>query len=50
MQKVIETPEWQEYLETNYLVADVRWGEDFATYLEETAAQFEKTLTEVGAL
>ena len=50
MKKVVKTPEWQEYLDSNQLVADVRWGEDFSTYLDDTAAQFEKTLTEVGAL
>lgn len=50
MMEVVETPEWQEYIETNYLTPNVQWGDEFATYLEETANQFEETLTEQGAL
>jgi putative tricarboxylic transport membrane protein len=50
MKEVVETPEWQAYLEENYLSEDVRWGEDFGTFLTETQDQFKSILTEHGAL
>lgn len=50
MKEVVETPEWQSYLDDNNLSEDVRWGDDFETYLSETQAQFKKILTEQGAL
>lgn len=50
LQQVVETDAWQEYLETNLLVPDTRWGDDFTAYLDEVAEQFEQTLTEHGAL
>ncbi len=50
MKQVVETPEWQEYLDSNYLSEDVRWGQDFEDYLLETQAQFREILEEQGAL
>lgn len=50
MKTVVETPEWKEYIESNYLTEDVRWGGDFATFLTETSAEFKRVLTEKGAL
>lgn len=50
MMKVVETPEWKEYLASNYLLPNVQWGEDFATFLEETANELETILREQGAL
>jgi putative tricarboxylic transport membrane protein len=50
MKKVVETDEWQAYLDENYLTEDVRWGEDFETFLSETQEQFETILKEQGAL
>ncbi|MCV2491163.1 tripartite tricarboxylate transporter substrate-binding protein [Geodermatophilus sp. YIM 151500] len=50
MTQVVETPEWREYIEGNYLTEDIRWGEEFAAYLQETQSQFEEILTEAGAL
>jgi putative tricarboxylic transport membrane protein len=50
MKQVVETEEWQAYLEENYLTEDVRWGEDFETFLSETQEQFETILKEQGAL
>jgi putative tricarboxylic transport membrane protein len=50
MKKVVETPQWQEYLEKNALVEDVRWGDDFGTYLDQTDTQLENQLRELGAL
>jgi putative tricarboxylic transport membrane protein len=50
MKTVVATPEWKEYIESNYLTEDVRWGPDFATFLTETSAGFKRVLTEKGAL
>ncbi|TYP80696.1 Bug family tripartite tricarboxylate transporter substrate binding protein [Blastococcus xanthinilyticus] len=50
MKEVVETPEWQAYLDENYLSEDLRWGEDFTSYLTETQDRFEEILTEHGAL
>lgn len=50
MKKVVETPEWASYIEDNYLTEDVRWGEDFGSFLTETQDQFETILKEQGAL
>ena len=50
MEQVIETPAWQEYLEQNQLNADVRWGDDFTSYLESTSGTLEEELSRLGAL
>ena len=50
MKEVVKTDEWKQYIEDNYLVEDVRWGEDFTAYLDDTTAALKETLTEVGAL
>jgi len=50
MKEVVETPEWQAYLEENYLSEDLRWGEDFSTYLTDTQDAFKTILEEQGAL
>ncbi len=50
MKKVVETPAWKKYLDENYLIEDIRWGDDFTAYLEETSAEFEQRLKDAGAL
>jgi putative tricarboxylic transport membrane protein len=50
MQQVVETPEWQAYIDSNHLSQDLRWGPDFSTYLDRTQADFRRILTEQGAL
>jgi putative tricarboxylic transport membrane protein len=50
MKEVVETPEWQEYIESNYLTEELAWGEDFQASLKETVTEFETTLEEAGAL
>lgn len=50
MKKVVETPEWQEYIESNYLAENIKWGNDFQKYLDQTVTEFESTLEEAGAL
>ena len=50
MKEVVETPEWQEYIESNYLTENILWGDDFQQHLEETVNDFQTTLEEAGAL
>jgi putative tricarboxylic transport membrane protein len=50
MKTVVATPEWREYLKSNYLTEDVRWGADFGTFLGTTSEEFKRVLTEKGAL
>ena len=50
MKEVVETPEWQEYIESNYLAEKILWGDDFTASLEETVTEFETILEEAGAL
>jgi putative tricarboxylic transport membrane protein len=50
MKKVVETPEWQQYIETNLLTENIRYGEDFRTFLAETQGAFEEILRKQGAI
>jgi putative tricarboxylic transport membrane protein len=50
MKKVVETDEWAAYIDENYLTEDIRWGDEFGTFLEDTQGQFETILKEQGAL
>jgi putative tricarboxylic transport membrane protein len=48
--KVVETEAWARYLSENRLTADVRYGDDFGRFLEETSAEFERIMQKHGAL
>ncbi|MEJ6393227.1 tripartite tricarboxylate transporter substrate binding protein [Gymnodinialimonas sp. 2305UL16-5] len=50
LQQVIETPEWQDYLAANGMSGNPIWGDEFASYLEETSTQYRATLIEIGAI
>lgn len=50
MKEVVETPEWAEYIESNYLAENILWGDEFQSFLEETVNEFETTLKDAGAL
>lgn len=50
MKKVIETPEWKEYLKTNSLSGTYLWGNDFALQLKGTNDAFERILKQIGAV
>lgn len=50
MKKVVETPEWQEYIEKNQLTENIKYGEEFRTFLVETQEGFAKVLRSVGAI
>lgn len=50
MKKLIQTEEWQAYLQDNFLVEDVRWGDEFGRFIAETSKELEKILRERGAI
>lgn len=50
MQQVVETPEWQQYLEQNLLTENIRYGEDFRQFLQTSTETFERILREQGAI
>lgn len=50
MKKVVETPEWDEYISSNTLTPTVIYGEDFRTFLVNTKNGFGDVLRSVGAI
>ncbi|GEM77972.1 Bug family tripartite tricarboxylate transporter substrate binding protein [Vibrio superstes] len=50
LQKVVNTPEWKDYLNTNSLSGNTVWGDDFADNLAATNADFKRVLTQIGAI
>jgi putative tricarboxylic transport membrane protein len=50
MKKVVETPEWGEYIARNTLTPTIIYGEDFRTFLENTKNGFGVVLRSVGAI
>lgn len=50
LEKMHETPEWQETLETNGWTDDFKTGDEFRTFLEEQDRRVSDTLTELGLL
>lgn len=50
MKKVVETPEWTEYVKKNNLTETVMFGEDFRKFLANTQDQFAKILKAKGVI
>lgn len=50
MKKVVETPEWGEYIASNTLTPTVLYGDDFREFLMNTKNGFEVVLRKVGAI
>ena len=50
MKRVVETPEWDAYIENNTLTPTVIYGDDFSTFLTDTMNGFEDVLRSVGAI
>jgi len=50
MQRVVETPEWADYIATNTLTPTVLYGDEFRTFLDRTQTGFGEVLREVGAI
>jgi len=50
MKKVVETPEWKEYIEKQLLTENVLYGEDFRAFLKRTQGTFSDILKKSGAI
>lgn len=50
VKKVVETPEWAAYLKNNSLTENVRYGDDFFEFLQNTQNTFAEILRESGAI
>ncbi len=50
VERIVETPEWQDYVETNVLSANVVYGENFRAMLAETQEAFAEILRATGAI
>jgi putative tricarboxylic transport membrane protein len=50
IKKVVQTPEWRDYVEKQILTEQVLYGEDFRGFLKSTQDVFATTLREHGAI
>jgi putative tricarboxylic transport membrane protein len=50
MKKVVETPEWDAYIDNNTLTPNFLFGDDFREFLTNTKDGFEEVLRSVGAI
>lgn len=50
MQELVQTPEWQQYLDDNLLTENLVWGEDFRELLANVSDSFETALREEGVI
>lgn len=50
MKKVVETPEWKEYVTKHDLTPQVLWGDDFTKFLAKAQAEFKRILKAKGAI
>lgn len=50
MKQVVTKPEWAEYIERGSLTENVRYGEEFFAFLENTQNAFAEILREAGAI
>jgi putative tricarboxylic transport membrane protein len=50
IKKVVETPEWKSYIQNQILTENVKYGEDFRSFLTRTQEVFANTLREHGAI
>lgn len=50
IKKVVETPEWAEYINRNQLTENIKYGEEFRTFLNTTQEGFAKVLRAQGVI
>lgn len=50
VQKIVETPEWTDYVESNVLTENILYGEDFREWVGATQQTFAEILREHGAI
>ncbi|MGR3755901.1 MAG: Bug family tripartite tricarboxylate transporter substrate binding protein [Tranquillimonas sp.] len=50
IKKVVETPEWDDYISTNQLTENIKYGDEFQTFLTRTQDGFAEILREQGVI
>ena len=50
MKKVVETPEWDDYIEKNQLTENIKYGDEFKVFLLRTQEGFAEILREQGVI
>ena len=50
VKKVVQTPEWKEYIDKQLLTEHVLYGEDFRAFLQKTQGTFAEILKKSGAI
>ena len=50
VRKIVQTPEWKDYIEKQLLTENVLYGEDFRAFLQRTQGTFSEILKKSGAI
>jgi putative tricarboxylic transport membrane protein len=50
VKKIVQTPEWKDYVEKQLLTENVLYGEDFRAFLQKTQSSFADILKKSGAI
>jgi putative tricarboxylic transport membrane protein len=50
MKKIVETPEWATYISSNMLTENIKYGEDFRSFLDKSQNGFAEILREQGVI
>ncbi len=50
VRKIVQTPEWKEYVEKQLLTENILYGEDFRAFLQRTQGTFSDILKKSGAI
>ncbi len=50
VKKIVQTPEWKDYVERQLLTENVLYGEDFRAFLQKTQSTFADILKKSGAI
>jgi putative tricarboxylic transport membrane protein len=50
VRKIVQTPEWKEYLDKQLLTENILYGEDFRAFLQRTQGTFADILKKSGAI
>ncbi|HET7672228.1 MAG TPA: tripartite tricarboxylate transporter substrate-binding protein, partial [Burkholderiales bacterium] len=50
VKKIVQTPEWKEYIDKQMLTENVLYGEDFRAFLQKTQGTFADILKKSGAI
>lgn len=50
IKKIVETPEWKDYVQGQFLTENVMYGDEFRDFLMNTQEQFARVLKDIGAI